>query len=257
MGLAHLAYKNRNKISFGSSVPKGEHNIMTIGILGAMKEEIVPFLELLNNDDITPITYAGSTYYKVHYKEHELVIAYGKIGKVNSAITALVMIEKFNASAIIFSGVAGAINPNLKVGDLIYANKLLQHDIDLSAFGHPRGFIPESKLFFETDTNLIAIAKKVAKSLELDLKGGVIATGDQFVADKTQKDWIAKEFGADALEMEGAAVANVCDSLNIPLFVLRAISDSADGKATHDFDSFLEESAKISAEFVFNMIKNV
>jgi len=164
------------------------------------------------------------------------------------------MIEKFGIDIMLFSGVAGAINEELKIGDLIIATKLAQHDLDITAFGHPYGYVPESKIFVESDERLNNIAKNVAKKLDIKLLEGIIATGDQFIADPEKKEWIRKTFNADAIEMEGASVGFVCDALNIPFFVLRAISDSADMDAGFDFDKFLETSAKNSAKFLMNMV---
>jgi adenosylhomocysteine/aminodeoxyfutalosine nucleosidase len=229
---------------------------MRIGIMGAMREEIEPILELVTEID-TEIDYANNKYYKAKYNDYELIIAYSKIGKVNSALTAATMIEKFNIDLLLFSGVAGAINENLKIGDLIIATKLCQHDLDITAFGHPYGYVPESKVFVETDEKLNNIAKKVAKKLNIKLLDGIIATGDQFIADNEKKEWIRKTFNADALEMEGASVGFVCDALNIPFFILRAISDSADMDAGFDFDKFLEGSAKNSAKFLIEMLEEL
>jgi adenosylhomocysteine/aminodeoxyfutalosine nucleosidase len=229
---------------------------MRIGIMGAMREEIEPILELVTEID-TEIDYANNKYYKAKYNNYELIIAYSKIGKVNSALTAATMIEKFNIDLLLFSGVAGAINENLKIGDLIIATKLCQHDLDITAFGHPYGYVPESKVFVETDEKLNNIAKKVAKKLNIKLLEGIIATGDQFIADNEKKEWIRKTFNADALEMEGASVGFVCDALNIPFFILRAISDSADMDAGFDFDKFLEGSAKNSAKFLIEMLEEL
>jgi adenosylhomocysteine/aminodeoxyfutalosine nucleosidase len=106
----------------------------------------------------------------------------------------------------------------------------------------------------DTDDSLRTLAHKVAANKGLTLKEGIIATGDQFVADSARKRWIGETFGADALEMEGAAVAVVCDALDVPFFVLRAISDAADMDAGFDFDTFLESSAKISADFILAMV---
>ena len=108
-----------------------------------------------------------------------------------------------------------------------------------------------------TDEILRNIAKKVAKSKGLKLKEGIIATGDQFVANAERKEWIGDTFNADALEMEGASVAVVCSALNVPFFILRAISDSADMDASFNFDAFLESSAKISAEFHLVMVEEI
>ena len=225
---------------------------MKIAIMGAMVEEITPLLEALG--EYSKCEYAGNTYYEANYQGLELVIAYSKIGKVFSTLTATTMIEKFGAQKLLFSGVAGGINPSLKIGDLIAATSLCQHDVDITAFGHPDGFIPEGKLFTKSDEVLLALAKEVARDMGKDLLEGVIATGDQFVADEARKSWIAETFGADALEMEGASVAVVCDALDVPFFILRAISDTADMDAGFNFDAFLESSAKESAAFIIKML---
>jgi adenosylhomocysteine/aminodeoxyfutalosine nucleosidase len=217
-----------------------------------MPEEIAPILERIGEYRVTE--YAGNKYYEASYNGLELVIAYSKIGKVFSSLTAATMIEKFGATKLLFSGVAGAINSELKVGDLIIATALCQHDLDITAFGHPYGYVPEGSQFIKTDDELRKLSKDVATQMGLNVKEGVIATGDQFVASTERKDWIETTFKADALEMEGASVACVCNALNVPFFILRAISDAADMDATFSFDEFLESSAKISAEFVMNMV---
>jgi adenosylhomocysteine/aminodeoxyfutalosine nucleosidase len=229
---------------------------MRIGIMGAMREEIEPILELV--DEISgEIDYGKNRYYKANYYGVELIIAYSKIGKVNSALTASTMIEKFEIDILLFSGVAGAINSNLHIGDLIIATKLCQHDLDITAFGHPYGYVPESKIFVESNKTLNEIAKKVATKLNKKLIEGIIATGDQFIADSKKKEWIKETFQADAIEMEGASVGFVCDALGVPFFVLRAISDSADMDAGFDFDKFLESSAKESAKLLMEMVKEI
>ena len=229
---------------------------MIIGIMGAMREEIEPILELVDEID-GEVDYGGNKYYKARYDNIDLVIAYSKIGKVNSALTASTMIEKFGIEMLLFSGVAGAINENLHIGDLIIATELCQHDLDITAFGHPFGYVPESKTFIKTNEKLNQMAKNVAKKLNLKLIDGVIATGDQFIAHHDKKEWIKTTFNADAIEMEGASVGFVCDSLGVPFFVLRAISDTADMDAGFDFDKFLEGSAKNSAEFLIKMLEEI
>ncbi len=223
--------------------------------MGAMPEEIAPLLEKVGKYE--KIDYAQNSYYLARYKGIDLVIAYSKIGKVFAALTASTMIEKFGAGQMLFSGVAGAINPNLKIGDLIVATKLCQHDLDITAFGHPYGYVPEGSVFVESDKRLRNIARRVAREKHINLKEGIIATGDQFVADPVRKAWIMERFGADALEMEGASVAVVCDALDVPFFILRSISDSADMDAGFDFDTFLESSARVSADFVVAMLDEI
>ncbi len=223
--------------------------------MGAMPEEIEPIISKLEN--LKETKYAANTYYEGSYNGKELVVAYSKIGKVFATLTATSLLEKFECDTLLFSGVAGAISPDLNIGDLIIADGLVQHDLDITAFGHPYGYVPEGEVCILTDISLRNIAKEVAKSKGLKLVEGIIATGDQFVADPERKEWISKTFKADALEMEGAAVAVVCDSLEVPFFILRAISDSADMDASFNFDEFLESSAKISADFILSMVDKI
>ncbi len=228
---------------------------MKIAIMGAMPEEVAPILEKVGS--YKTVEYAGNRYYEANYRGIDLVIAYSKIGKVFSTLTATTMIEHFGATKLLFSGVAGAISPTLKVGDLIVATKLAQHDLDITAFGHPFGYVPEGAVFIETDKEMIKMSKEVAASMGKNVQEGIIATGDQFVANEERKNWIGSTFGADALEMEGGSVAVVCNALNVPFFILRAISDAADMDASFSFDEFLETSAKESAEFVMKMVDKI
>ncbi len=226
-----------------------------IGIMCAMREELEPILEYMDIKET--INHANNIFYLAEFNGKDIVLAYSKIGKVNAAITATVLIEKFKVDKILFSGVAGAIDKDLKIGDLIIATKTTQHDVDLTVFGYEPGFIPESQVFFECDEELNTLAIEVAKKLNIKLKSGIIASGDQFIHNKERKEWIAKTFNASAIEMEGGAVGCVCFNENIPFFMLRAISDTAEEGAGVDFDEFLEESSKVSAEFLIEMIKGI
>jgi adenosylhomocysteine/aminodeoxyfutalosine nucleosidase len=226
-----------------------------LAIMGAMQEEIEPLLAYF--DKVNVVEYANNKYYEVSYNGLEIVIAYSKIGKVFASLTASTMIERFGCDTLLFSGVAGGINPKLKIGDLIIADKLCQHDLDITAFGHPHGFVPGGKVFVETSKELREIAIKVANENDLNVIEGTIATGDQFVHSNERKEFIEKTFSADALEMEGASVAVVCDALNVPFFILRAISDTADMDAGFDFDEFLKSSAKNSADYLIKILKEL
>ncbi|CAM4117227.1 5'-methylthioadenosine/adenosylhomocysteine nucleosidase [Campylobacter armoricus] len=228
---------------------------MKIAILGAMPEEVTPLLETLK--EYQAIEYANNTYYLTKYKNHELIIAYSKIGKVNSTLSATIMIEKFKAELLLFTGVAGAFNPSLEIGDLIYATKLVQYDLDITAFGHPLGYVPGNKIFIKTDEKLNNLALEVAKELGIRLQSGIIATGDEFICDENKKSKIREIFNADACEMEGASVALVCDALKIPCLILRSMSDKAGEKAEFDFDEFVEKSAQISANFVLKICEKL
>ena len=226
-----------------------------LAVMGAMEEEIEPLLEYF--EDVKVTEFAKNKYYEVNYNGLDIVIAYSKIGKVFASLTASTLIEKFGCDTLLFSGVAGGINPELQIGDLIIANKLCQHDLDITAFGHPHGYVPGGNIYVETSKELNDVAKAVAKEKNLKVIEGTIATGDQFVHSQERKNFIESTFKADALEMEGASVAVVCDALNVPFFILRAISDTADMDAGFDFDAFLKSSAKNSANYLIEIIKKL
>ena len=244
---------------------------MKIAILGAMIEEIEPVLakieELPPHSELDYIlehmsriklhTIADNRYFEAKYKGVDVVVAYSKIGKVYAALSASVLIQHFKVDRLLFSGVAGALSEELHIGDLVSATKLCQHDLDITAFGHPPGHVPEGKIYVQTDPALRLLAKEVAKERGIELKEGIIATGDQFIADPKKKEWIKKTFGADAIEMEGAAVGVVCDAFDVPFFVLRSISDAADMDASFDFDEFLRHSSKRSADFIMAMVDRI
>lgn len=228
---------------------------MKIAILGAMQEEIAPILS--NFSEYQTIEYAQNTFYFAKFGEHDLVIAYSKIGKVNSAVTATLMIEKFACEIMFFVGVAGALNPDLHIGDIIYATFTAQHDLDLTAFGHPHGFVPGINIFEHTDDKLNQIANAVANKHNIKIKPAVIVSGDQFICNNEKKDWIRNTFNADAVEMEGAGVAQVCAMIGVPFLMFRVISDEANNAAEVDFDKFLEQSSEISARFLINMLEEL
>jgi adenosylhomocysteine/aminodeoxyfutalosine nucleosidase len=225
---------------------------MKIGILGAMKEEIKPILSKLDSYD--EVKYANNVFYLGKYLNHDLVIAYSKIGKVFSSMTVTLMIEKFDCKKILFSGVAGGVNSKLKIGEMVIGTKLCQHDFDLTAFGREPGYVSDYGIYSKSDDNLIDLAKKVCKKQEIEVIDGVIATGDQFISNSEKKDWIRKTFSADALEMEGASVALVCDTLNVPFLVIRSISDTAGEDAHISFEEFLEISAENSSKLIFGIL---
>lgn len=228
-----------------------------IAILGAMEEEITPLLAKLSN--IKETHYAGNIFYQAVFQDKELIIAYSQIGKVNASITATLLIEKFGTEILLFSGVAGALSPSLAIGDILIANKLCQYDVDITAFGHAHGKIPGSEVFSTCDSKLINLALETAQELNLKVSQGTIATADKFLSGNNtqEREFIINEFKADAVEMEGAAVSYICNRLNIPCLIIRTISDTADSEAHLDFNEFLNSSAKISANYIFNILDKI
>ena len=167
------------------------------------------------------------------------------------------IIDNFSIDAIINVGSAGAANDELDIGDIVIGDKLVQHDFDITAFGHPKGYISNVGQFVESDRQLIEkMQKTIAKVREdeVKIKIGTIASGDIFCTSIEMKEKIRNKFNADAIEMEGAAIAQVCQLGNIPFIIVRSISDSPNGNNNVTFDKFLEiasnRCAKIIKEFL-------
>jgi len=209
-----------------------------IGIIGALEEEV----NLIKNEltDKKDLFISGSIYTVGKLFNKEVVITKCGVGKVFSAIAAEVMALKFNVECIINTGVAGALSENLSVNDLAIASSVVQHDMDTSPLGDPKGLISGINVInFDADENLIKKLEKVAKELNVNYEKGVIATGDQFISDKAKKEEIKNSFNAIACEMEGGAIGHVAFVNRIPFIVIRTISDNANGDAKVDFPKFL------------------
>lgn len=224
-----------------------------IGIIGAMDIEI----ERINAHmtDKKEEIISGSAYTCGKIGETEVVTAICGIGKVFAAICAQTMILKYNADAIINTGVAGTLTDKVGVLGTVVASALVQHDMDTTYFGDPKGMISGINVVeFRTDEELSA---KVCANIVGDYIRGTIASGDAFIADEAKKREIAESFNAVACEMEGAAIAHVCYVNKVPVCVVRSISDGADGDKVMSYEAFREEAAARSANIIINTIKNL
>lgn len=226
-----------------------------IGIIGAMDVEVNGLVARLKNKKSE--TVSGITFYTGELLGKNVVIAKCGIGKVFAATCAEAMIIKYSPRLIVNTGVGGALAKDLGTGDIVIANKLCQYDMDTSPIGDPIGLISGiNKVWFETDKRAVEILKMAADTLSLNAKIGSIATGDRFVATKSLKEKIVGNFGADACEMEGCAIAHVAFINNTPFVVVRAISDSADGEASMDYPTFLGIAAKNSTALTLALVEN-
>lgn len=228
-----------------------------IGIIGAMDEEVANLKELIENVEILSI--AGMDFYKGKIFGNNVVIVRSGIGKVNAAICTQILIDKFNASAIINTGIAGSLNNDINIGDIVLSNDALQHDMDATAFGYGLSVIPRMETsVFEGDKELIKLAKEACeKNVEgIKVYTGRIVSGDQFVSDKEKKKWLVDKFNGDCTEMEGAAIAHTAHLNNVPFLIIRAISDKADDSANMDYPEFEAMAIKNSVIILKEMIKN-
>ena len=213
-----------------------------IGIIGAMTVEIEGIREKMT--DKSEKTISGVTYVCGKLGKGEVVTAVCGIGKVFAAICAQTMILGFKPDVIINTGVAGSLSSELNVCDIAVADKVVQHDMDTSPLGDPKGLVSGiNVIYFEADKKASALLSGIVKENGINTVLGTIASGDQFIASKEVKAGIVSEFGAIACEMEGAAIGHVCYVNKVPFAVLRAISDKADGVAEIDYPTFCKMAA--------------
>lgn len=220
-----------------------------IGIIGAMSSEVDGLKEIMNDVKTEKISSVEFVCGKIN--GCEVVVAQAGVGKVNAAVTAQTMILRYGVGMLINIGVAGGIEESLRIGDIVVATKVVEHDMDTTAVGDEPGFITGIDcVYMETDKRASQLISSCAAELGLNVKNGVIATGDVFVATNDLRDRLFSMFGAYAAEMEGAAIGHVCTMNGVPFAVLRAMSDCANDESKVDFPTFAAEAAQKSIEII-------
>lgn len=220
---------------------------MKIGIIAAMEQELRLLVEKLVDKSEKKVL--GNTYYTGELGNHELVLVQSGVGKVMSAMSVAVLVEHFQIEAIINTGSAGAVAEGLAIGDVVVADQLTYHDVDLTAFGYDYGQMSMQPLYFESEPAFIKVFQDVLAKAQVTVKVGLIATGDSFIAGQDKIDTIKNHFPQVlAVEMEGAAIAQAASSCGKPFVVIRAMSDTAAHDANITFDEFIIEAGKKSAE---------
>jgi len=211
-----------------------------LGIMGAMDSETSALRAAI--EDVVEETVLGCTLASGLLDGQPVVLATSGVGKVNAALTTAAMATA-GIDELVFTGVAGGVGDGLRQGDVVIATTLIQHDVDVTVFGRMSGYIGERPAGGPADEALSARLVDACRSLGLEPVRGVIASGDQFIADKARAHDIARRFGAVAVEMEGAAVAQVCTRLGLPFACLRWVSDAADDDALDDAEDFIGRAA--------------
>ena len=222
-----------------------------VGIIVAMQEELEEILNIMNNIEEKEIYEISFISGKI--EDTEVVLVKSGVGKVNAARTTQILIDKLNVKSVINVGSAGALNPFLNIGDIVIADKLIQHDFDITAFGHEKGFISNVGQYVESDEQLIVKIEKIIKRIndkDFNIKVGTIASGDIFCTESKMKEKIRNKFNADCIEMEGSAIAQVCKLDKIPFLVVRSISDKPNGQNEITFDKFLEKASRRCAYII-------
>lgn len=230
---------------------------MLVGIIGAMELEVQALKELMDKAEIQKIS--GIDFYKGNINGVDTVVAAAGVGKVNAAVCAQTMILKYSPALIINVGVAGGLADTFKIGDIAVADAVVEHDMDTSAIGDPKGLISGINMVqMPCDADLAEMMEKAVDTVgKIKAQRGIIASGDQFISTHEQRDRIINEFGAIAAEMEGASIGHVCTMNNVRFGVLRAISDGANDDSPMDYPEFAKMAASNSIKIILELLKNI
>lgn len=229
-----------------------------IGIIGAMELEVDTLKAQMAVTGRT--TRAGMDFFEGTLGQAQVVIVRCGIGKVNAAMCAQILIDLFEVTHVINTGVAGSLNATLDIGDIVISQDVIHHDMDVRVFGYALGQVPQlDTLAFPGDENLIRLALSSCEEANPGLHTAVgrIVSGDQFISDKEVKNRLIAEFHADCTEMEGAAIAHTAYLNGIPFVVIRAISDKADDSAEMDYPTFEREAAGHCARLVEVLVSKI
>ena len=226
-----------------------------VGLIFAMEEELNAFIKdinILNEYDIFDLHF-----FHTIINDNECILVISGVGKVNAARTAQILIDNYHVDMIINVGVAGGVSTSLSIGDIIIGEKMVQHDFDITAFKHEKGYIPNVGIYINGDEYLIKLAEDVLVDNNYPYQKGVIASGDIFCTEEAMSNKIATKFNALCVEMEGASIAQVCFLSHIPFVVLRSISDIPNNNNVVTYEEFLESSSKKVAVVLKNIIERI
>jgi len=225
-----------------------------IGIIGAMPEEIEALLELLSNKSISQK--GPFELHKGQLNKQDVMIAKCGISKVNAAALTQVMILE-GVSKIIFTGVAGGLETDMKVGDIVISTDCMQYDVDVTALGYELGHIPGESLSWQADKTMHNAALKAANEITgISVYSGRILSADLFLDSAEKVAWLRDTFKGSCAEMEGASVAQICSKWNIPFVIIRSISDTGDEDSKMDFREFTPLAAERAKQVVEGMLKD-
>ena len=220
-----------------------------IGIVVAMEEEKNAVQELMK--DIELEESYELDFYKGKIQDIKCILVQSGVGKVNAARTTQILIDKYKVNRVINVGAAASINPMLNIGDILIGRSVVQHDFDITAFGHSKGYITGVGNSVECDRDSLERIEKIInnnKERNYNVKLGIVATGDVFCTEISMRDEIRATFDADVVDMECGAIAQVCYLDNVPFNVIRGISDTPDGNNAGTFDKNLELASRRCSE---------
>ncbi len=229
-----------------------------LGIIGAMDEEVAKLKEQMT--EVRVSTHAGMDFYEGRLSGHAVCVVRSGIGKVNAGICTQILCDLFRVRGVINTGIAGSLNADIDIGDIVLSTEALQHDMDATGFGYAPGVIPRMECsVFQADASLLELAKESCARVnpEISVFCGRVCSGDQFISDRAVKERISAQFHGDCTEMEGAAIAQTAYLNNIPFLIIRAISDKADDSATEDYPTFEKKAIAHSVRLVCEILRSM
>ncbi|MBE5957545.1 MAG: 5'-methylthioadenosine/adenosylhomocysteine nucleosidase [Lachnospiraceae bacterium] len=227
-----------------------------LGIIGAMDNEVAKLKEMMS--DVEIVDRSGMEFYHGKLEGKEVVVVQSGIGKVNATICTQALIDNFEVTAIINTGVAGALRPEIEIGDIIISTDAIEHDMNVMPLGYERGIIPGMETsIFVADDDLIELTKKCVKeTVDVNVFEGRVVSGDLFVSEQKIKDKLSEEFNGYCAEMEGAAIAHCACVNKVPFVVIRAISERVDSSADVDYPTFENMAIENSVKILVDIVKN-
>ena len=226
----------------------------TIGIIFAMQEELIELKNYLHINKEKKIY--DLIFYEATLNNQNIILTESGIGKTNAARTTQILIDYYKPEAIFNIGVAGGIAKNLRVGDVIISTSLVQHDFDITAFNHPKGYIPNIGNNIPIDNDLLNATKTILDTNNISYKEGVIASGDIFCTKESMATKINTQFKALCVEMEGASIAQTAYLSKTPCLVIRSISDCPDNNNKVTYEEFLDTSSNKVAQIMYAILIN-
>ncbi|QTM00908.1 5'-methylthioadenosine/S-adenosylhomocysteine nucleosidase [Mannheimia sp. ZY171111] len=229
---------------------------MKIGIIGAMAQEVEILRNLMVDPKTTELT--NCKIYEGNINNTCIALLQSGIGKVSAAMGTTLLIQLTQPDIIINTGSAGGLNPTLNVGDILISTEVRHHDVDVTAFGYEIGQLPQNPAAFKPNEQLVKLAQKEAKKAGFNVVSGLICSGDAFINGNEKINEIRQNFpNVVAVEMEAAAIAQVCHGFNVPFVIVRAVSDVADKKSHLSFEEFLPLAAEKSSAIVLAMLNDI
>lgn len=230
------------------------------GVIGAMDEEVEALVASLSEGH--EVRRGPFTLHAGRLEGRRVIVAKCGIGKVNAAALTQSLLAE-GVAAVVFTGVAGATEPGLAVGDVVVSTDAVQHDVDVTALGYALAEVPGDGVAWQADPELVAAAVRAAREVAAEagsgasVREGRVASGDRFIASAERAAWLRDVLGAACAEMEGAAVAQICHKWGVPFVIVRSISDTADHDAHTDFRAFTRLAADRAEQVVRKMLRRL